>query len=287
MARIRTIKPEFWQDEKLMPLSDTARLLFLGLISMADDYGRLVYNPKLIEALLFDPDGPDRSRDVRECLANLSRIGRVIVGKASSGQRVLQIVNWEKHQKVDKPNKSAALPEIVEVQELTEFANDSRMIRDGFANDSRPIPTTNDQYQRPTTTDPRAPRDRSAPKAVGGKYPHFAMAVSDAGYNTWLAKLGATDYATFRKEFAPIFNIPEADRPAALPRDSEFTRIIELYAVAIRGTRAQQFAKPKACAEKATQLAAAAREPDTERRIYMARTACGTVEEQRRLEMAA
>lgn len=148
MARIRTIKPEFWQDEKMLPLSDTTRLVFLGLISMADDLGRLVYNPKLIEALLFDPDGPDRSRDVRESLANLSRIARVSVGKASSGQRVLQIANWNKHQKVDKPNRSAALPEIVEVQEVTEFANDSRMIRDEFATDSRLI---RDPYQRPTT----------------------------------------------------------------------------------------------------------------------------------------
>lgn len=140
--------------------------------------------------------------------------------------------------------------------------------------------TTEEQQQLKSS-----PRGGAA--KAGGKYPHFAQSVCDAGFNTWLAKLGATDYAMFRKEFAPIFNIPEADRPPALPRDAELSRIIELYAVAIRGTRAQQFAKPKACAEKATQLAAAAREPDTERRIYMARTACGTVEEQRRLEMAA
>ena len=74
MARIRTLKPEFWQDEKMVRLPDTTRLVFLGLLSMADDFGRLVFNPKLIEAMLFDPDGPDRSRDVRDSLATLSRI---------------------------------------------------------------------------------------------------------------------------------------------------------------------------------------------------------------------
>lgn len=112
-------------------------------------------------------------------------------------------------------------------------------------------------------------------------------AVYDAGFTTWLEKLGAVNYGRFRKEFAPIFDIPEADRPPALPRDAEFPRIVELYAVAIRGTRAAQFAKPEACAGKATQLAAAAREADPERRLLLARVACGTVEEQRRLEMAA
>lgn len=132
----------------------------------------------------------------------------------------------------------------------------------------------------------KAPRPRAAAKGEG-KYPHFPMALSDAGHNTWLAKFGATDYGTFRKAFAPIFNIPEADRPPTLPRDAEFTRIVELYAIAIRGTRSAQFAKPDACAGKAAQLATAVREEDSERRIFLARMAMGTVEEQRRLEMAA
>jgi len=135
------------------------------------------------------------------------------------------------------------------------------------------------------------PAPKPAKKAKGektpAKWPHFPSALSDVGFTAWLEKLGAVHYGVFRKAFAPIFDIPEADRPAVLPRDAEFPRIIELYAVAIRGTRAAQFAKPEACAGKATQLAAAAREPDPERRLMLARVACGTVEEQRRLEMAA
>ena len=31
MPRIRTIKPEFWTDEKIIELSLPARLLFIGL----------------------------------------------------------------------------------------------------------------------------------------------------------------------------------------------------------------------------------------------------------------
>lgn len=33
--RIRTLKPECWQDEKIGQLSRDARLLFVGLITMA------------------------------------------------------------------------------------------------------------------------------------------------------------------------------------------------------------------------------------------------------------
>ena len=35
MARIRTIKPDFWTDEKVVELSAFARLLFIGQIGRA------------------------------------------------------------------------------------------------------------------------------------------------------------------------------------------------------------------------------------------------------------
>jgi len=247
MARIRTIKPEFWQDEKLLPLTDTTRLVFLGLISLADDCGRLVYNPKLIEALLFDPDGPDRSRDVREALANLSRIGRIVIGKAQSGQRVLQIVHWDKHQKVDKPNRAAALPEIVEPLEDTSIresvANDSRMIREAFANDSRPIPTTNDQ--RPTTDDQvAAGRKRPAPQEKA--YPHFGQETR-ARCLAAFRRLGAFEPGRVIKAVAPFFRAP--DDPEFVPHDKVAFAIEDYVGVVSKG-RSAPFAGPEDCAKR-------------------------------------
>lgn len=201
--------------------------------------------------------------------------------------------SWEKHNgKAIAKAKQAA--ERTRLWRETQKENAKRMHTERVPNASRTaqrdetrrdVQNNNNNKQLGADTPPRQAKATSGEKPA--KYPHFAAAVCDAGYNAWLAKLGATDYAQFRKAFAPIFNIPEADRPAALPCDAEFPRIIELYAVAIRGTRAAQFAKPEGCAGKATQLAAAARDPDPERRLMLARVACGTVEEQRRLEMAA
>jgi hypothetical protein len=42
MARIRTIKPEFWTDEKIVECSFEARLMFIGMFNFADDKGNLV-----------------------------------------------------------------------------------------------------------------------------------------------------------------------------------------------------------------------------------------------------
>ena len=53
MARIRTIKPEFWTDEDMAELSEPACLLAIGLLNYADDEGYFNANPKLIKAAVF------------------------------------------------------------------------------------------------------------------------------------------------------------------------------------------------------------------------------------------
>ncbi len=148
MARIRTIKPEFWSDEKLAPLSPTDRLVFLGLVTLADDCGRILDNLKVLNAAIF-PYTDDSAEISLETLAKLERIQR---GKTSSGQNVIQIVNWKRHQKVDKPNLMAALPAIFGQPDPSEcVANSTVVSRESVASDSPPIPTTNDQ--RSTTND--------------------------------------------------------------------------------------------------------------------------------------
>lgn len=97
MPRIRSIKPEFFSDEKLAPLPPITRLVFLGLISMADDAGRLIDNLKAIDAFIF-PESDDSARD---SIAQLVELGRVVRYTSGSGQRLLQLVNWERHQKID------------------------------------------------------------------------------------------------------------------------------------------------------------------------------------------
>ncbi|STW12989.1 primosomal protein I [Klebsiella pneumoniae subsp. rhinoscleromatis] len=53
MARIRTIKPEFWTDEDMAEVSEPACLLAIGLLNYADDEGYFNANPKLIKAAVF------------------------------------------------------------------------------------------------------------------------------------------------------------------------------------------------------------------------------------------
>jgi hypothetical protein len=154
VARIRTIKPELWQDEKLSVLDPVTRLVFIGLISMADDAGRLVDNVKSIDGFIF-PETEDTCKDSLGILARLSRILRYV---APSGQRVIQIANWQRHQRVDHPNQHVLPGPPTEVVEAAQDAPVSLGTRENGARESRnPLATTststNDQRPVPTTVE--------------------------------------------------------------------------------------------------------------------------------------
>jgi hypothetical protein len=136
MARIRTIKPEFWGDEKLGPLSPITRLVFLALVSLADDAGRLLDSEKALDGQIF----PHTSDTCRGSLDELSSIGRIQRGTTASGQRVIQVTNWH-HQKIDKPNLRSALPPLT--SDSTTIRRHVDDISSKHTNDLRP--TTNDQ----------------------------------------------------------------------------------------------------------------------------------------------
>lgn len=105
MARIRTIKPEFWQDEDLAETSEPTRLLAIGLLNCSDDEGYFNANYKLLEASIFPLTDPSMS--VHECLKQLCEIGYVKLYKCSKGRKTYgQVVNFMKHQKVNRPTPS-------------------------------------------------------------------------------------------------------------------------------------------------------------------------------------
>lgn len=233
MARIRTLKPEFWQDEKLCPLPDAHRLLFLFLVSSADDMGRLLDKPIKIEADMFDGN-EDRSRDIREGLANLARIGRIRRGKTASGQRIIEIANWAKHQKVDHPNIKGSFPEIVEVQEVTDirerFANDSREIREPLAhhtNDQRPTTSTNDQGSQV-----RGKRARPSEK----QWPDFPTEVRREMHAVWTEKVGAVNFPLLVNAIGPYW------RPGE--KAAVVSRAVRDYCATITRGRSAPFASP-------------------------------------------
>lgn len=225
MARIRTIKPEFWGDEKLAPMSPITRLVFLGLISMADDRGRLTDSVKRVDAYVF----PETDDTAGPSLHELARNGRIRRGLTSSGQRIIEITNW-RHQKIERPNYLGALPAIT--QELTEDSpiphrqiteaspTDHRSLTEASPINHRHVDDVSVSVSVPAIgigTDigdhvQRAKKARRAPGVLSEdvKYPYFASADRSECITVWMAKLGVVNAGQLIATLGPMFRPPDA-----------------------------------------------------------------------------
>lgn len=105
MARIRSIKPEFFDDPDLAACSFPARLLFVGLWVHADRSGRIEYDPRRIKARVFPYDDVN----VSVLATELERAAMVRLYVAA-GRDYLWVVNFEKHQNPHHKEPESRIP---------------------------------------------------------------------------------------------------------------------------------------------------------------------------------
>ena len=93
MARARNIKPGFFKNEELAECSAYARLLFIGLWTLADREGRLEYRPKRIKAEIF----PYENVEIGLLLMELQE-SMVLTPYRHGASTYIDIHNFKKHQ---------------------------------------------------------------------------------------------------------------------------------------------------------------------------------------------
>lgn len=109
MARKRVISPEIWESCSFSELSDLAKIVFISLISHADDEGRGRADTSLIKNITFPYDGSRRVADVEFALSEIARSTSTQFYKVN-GIAYYWITSWKKWQKIDKPSKSKLPP---------------------------------------------------------------------------------------------------------------------------------------------------------------------------------
>jgi hypothetical protein len=106
--RIRTIKPEFWNHPVIIRLSDSTKLLALGLLNYADDEGYFYAEPNLVRAAIRPMD--DNSLNTHGLISELSKIGYIELREHPTHGTIGWIVSFGKHQVVNRPNLSIIKP---------------------------------------------------------------------------------------------------------------------------------------------------------------------------------
>ncbi len=106
MARIRMIKPEFFDDPDLADVSAMARLFFIGLWTQADKAGRLVDDPRRLKARIFPYD-----------TVNVGALAVELHGKdmirryhGDDGQSYIWIRSFLKHQRPHPKEPESLIP---------------------------------------------------------------------------------------------------------------------------------------------------------------------------------
>jgi hypothetical protein len=104
MARIRTIKPNFFKHEDLSRLPAETQILAAGLLCYADDEGYFNANPKLVQAELFPLR--ELSVTVHDMLKQLEEIKYIRLGTCQNGRTYGQVIKFLEHQVINRPKPS-------------------------------------------------------------------------------------------------------------------------------------------------------------------------------------
>lgn len=105
MARIRTIKPSFWGDDAVSRMSRDARLLAIGLISMADDHGRFIATPQAVLGYVFPHDEDISQARFKRLMGEVEKAGIALTYKVD-GRQYGHLPKWRNHQRISHPQAS-------------------------------------------------------------------------------------------------------------------------------------------------------------------------------------
>lgn len=147
MARIRTVKPEFWSSPDLPP-DPWARLLYVAMWNWADDEGRGTANARELMGFAFPNEDWMTLGGFRQLLGGVRRAFGVKFYTVG-GRPYFEIPSWENHQKIDKRSKSR-IP-----------ASDA-----GSEYDPDPEPGSDQQECESSESPPESPP--SPPRVLGG-----------------------------------------------------------------------------------------------------------------------
>ena len=108
MARKRMIDPGVWGDEGFIELNNFGKIMFLGLISHADDMGKGIGSSKSLKANIF-PAEDISIKEIDSVKAEIQKHTRTRFYKVN-GKEYYKLEKWKSYQYVNHPQESA-IPE--------------------------------------------------------------------------------------------------------------------------------------------------------------------------------
>lgn len=111
MARIRSVKPDFWDSPSTALASLRGRLFYIAMWNWADDWGVGDGNPRRLLSFAFpnDESSEVEPRNFRRLASEVAECFGVVWYEVE-GRPYYQIPTWEEHQRTEKKAKRANPP---------------------------------------------------------------------------------------------------------------------------------------------------------------------------------
>ncbi len=108
MSRGRMIASEIWASSSFSKLSTFAKLVFIGLITNADDEGKGIADPEVLKGKLFPRNSAAiRLTDIEKALSQIAReISVQIYTDNRDGTSIYSLTKWALWQKIPNPQPS-------------------------------------------------------------------------------------------------------------------------------------------------------------------------------------
>lgn len=125
MARIRTIKPKFWDDTKIGRITRDARLLYIGLWNFSDDIGVVIGDSIWLKSKIFPYDQIQIQQF--EKWMNELVINGFICLLSYKEERFIYLPSFTRHQVINKPNyEDLNIPKVLIDNAKDSFTEQSR-----------------------------------------------------------------------------------------------------------------------------------------------------------------
>lgn len=93
----RVVKSDIWRNDKIGELDMTGRCFYIGLITLADDAGRVKGNDKYLKASIFPYDDELTPEVINGCKDACKSL-KLIQSFSVNGCEVLELTGWMEHQ---------------------------------------------------------------------------------------------------------------------------------------------------------------------------------------------
>lgn len=180
MARIRTIKPEFWEDEKIGKLPIPCRLFFIGCWNFADDFGVIKGNAALLKSQIFPYDENLRVSEIKKWIDSLVD-ARMLVPIIHAEESYYFIRTFRSHQILDKRyDKSYIGKEIT--KDLINKALDDNDVNTTSTPRDNDVNTTEEKEEEDKKESPNGDKKEAEASSPASSNPDFLK------FNDWLER---------------------------------------------------------------------------------------------------